>query len=404
MRHTDSRNNIRFSTLLGNYVRTGLAAFAICLCVPGSSKAEDREDKSAPPLLALLSPPAGAALNAPALHVQALVAAFKSQKHRTFVFNGQTIVGSNKGHVNRVEVAVDGLTLESLDTRKDGSQIVADFQVALAGVASGTHNLTVTAFQGEDDEEGVPAVQSATFTLDRTLVATEVNPIEQAANPQPFAAFSVGSAHNENDGDGEQDNDEDGQGPSRLGLSGKFVLGNLSDGVDFAKDRLVVALGSHVTLLEPGQLICKSDERERSCRFEDGSQSLLRSVSLKQDEGGLWRFSLRTRGSTLPADVRALYLRIGNDWGGVDLTTGERLVSLRPALDMSHRAQSSIGANGGTMEAIDGAGVRISLQIPPGALTRDTLIKLTPLSSSPLAESSRTLHPGVQFERVWFSR
>src|SRR6185436_19624714 len=67
-------------------------------------------------------------------------------------------------------------------------------------------------------------------------------------------------------------------------------------------------------------------------------------------------------------------------------------------LDMSHQAQAMIGTGGGTIETVDAAGVIIRLQIPASALTADTLIKVTPLLSSPLPDTSAALRPGVKFE------
>jgi hypothetical protein len=371
----------------------GLSIAISCLAVLGlhtrlAQAVNEHEEKSAPPLVALLSPHDGAALNASSLHVEALIAAFKPQRNKTFVFNGQTITGRNSGQVSHVDLALDGVTVQRLDTRRDGRQMVADFQLALSTVAAGLHSVTVTAFQGEDN---VPAAQSATFTVDRTLVPAQVNRIEQAATPQRFAAFAVYPG-----GDDQDDRDDDWQSPARLDLSGAFVPGSLSDGIDLAKDRLVVALGSHLTVLEPGKLRCQGRGDERTCRFEDSPQSLLQFIEFRQEEAKRWGFKLR--GKALPPDAHTLSLRIGNDWGGIDLATGERLVSLRPTLDITHQMQALIGKGGGTVETVDQAGVLIRLEIPAGALTQDTLIKVTPLLTSPLPDSSQSLNPGVMFE------
>ena len=78
--------------------------------------------------------------------------------------------------------------------------------------------------------------------------------------------------------------------------------------------------------------------------------------------------------------------------------TGERLATLREQLDTAHQMTAMIGAGGGSIQTVSAGGVIIKLVIPPGALTQDTLIKVTPLSVSPLPDSSQSLLPGVKFE------
>src|SRR5689334_2746044 len=52
------------------------------------------------PLIGLLTPHDGQAFNATNLHVEALVAALKSDPKSSLVFNGQTISGKNDGHID----------------------------------------------------------------------------------------------------------------------------------------------------------------------------------------------------------------------------------------------------------------------------------------------------------------
>ena len=57
-------------------------------------------------------------------------------------------------------------------------------------------------------------------------------------------------------------------------------------------------------------------------------------------------FRLRGTGPLPGTGGPNLSLRVGNDWGSIDLATGERIAGLRPNLDASHQAQASIGAGG----------------------------------------------------------
>jgi hypothetical protein len=98
--------------------------------------------------------------------MQALVAAVKSRNGESFVFNGQTVAGRNAGRVRRVDLALDGMLLRSVDTTDYGRQFVTDFEINLSAVNEGLHLLTISALQGNGKNETTTSV-STTFTLNK---------------------------------------------------------------------------------------------------------------------------------------------------------------------------------------------------------------------------------------------
>lgn len=192
------------------------------------------------PLVTLLTPRAGTAVNATTLSVQALVAAFKPHASKTFIFNGQRMNGQNVGQVSHVELALDGAVIERLKAAQCRRQLLADFRVDLTRFGTGPHTLTVTAFHHDQPRIGGSA--SVRFTLDPTLPPATVSRIEQALTPTPVACLAL---HGE---EAEGDDDDDRR---QIELQGELVLGRQSDGIDLG---IVIALGSHAMVLEPGML------------------------------------------------------------------------------------------------------------------------------------------------------
>ncbi len=329
------------------------------------------------PLVAILTPRDDARLNAHLLRVQTLVAAFKSHAKETFVFNGQSVAGKNEGRVSRVELMIDGLFAQRIETIDYGPQLLADFRVDISRLSDGLHVLTVNAF---GEPHATVASVSAMFTLDRRLPRPQVNRVEDAATPKPFSSLVL--------------NLKPPKPMKQLDLDGEIVLGSQSDGLDLSKDRVVLAIGSQISSIEPGALKCKKGQ---NCSFKDDKRALIKELEFGLKKAGIWKFKLK--GGTLSSGgAQRFYLRVGNDWGGLDLETGELLISSRPALDQGRMMQSVIGAGGGSIETFDAAGVRIILTVPAGALTQDQLIKVTPLQNSSLVNSSKSLFPGVKFE------
>ena len=210
------------------------------------------------------------------------------------------------------------------------------------------------------------------------VVQPEINRIEQAATPKAFTYIRI----------------TNNSGSSPLELHGNIALGQQSDGLNPASDRIVIVLGSNSAVLEPGSLR-PSGQSNRVWTYQNQTNPLVSKLILQKLGDYLWQFEL---GAAQPQGNNRLYIRIGNDWGGIDLKTGELFLQMQPQLDTSHHAQATIGSAGGTIQTTDAAGVKIKLDVPPGALDQDTLITLTPLQSSPLVAGSGALIPGVKFE------
>lgn len=178
----------------------------------------------AAPLVSILTPHNDLALNESTLRVRALVAAVKSARGEHFQFDGSTAAGRNVGKIRSVALALDGVELATMDASRDGPQIVATFQVDLAGLAAGAHFLDVTAVA---NHSGWQTTERVMFTLDPTLPIAERNRIEEAATPEPFQGFVVrakgwndtSDAFEESDDD-DDDTDDDPARPA----SGRFTF------------------------------------------------------------------------------------------------------------------------------------------------------------------------------------
>lgn len=337
------------------------------------------------PLVSLLTPRDGTALNGDSLRIQALVSSLQPDDHASFVFDGTRVTGRNAGALDQVEVAIDHQVVAQVTAAPCRRELLLDERVDLTALADGPHTLTVTAYQIHARRPGVTTVTTS-FTLDRTLPVTVPSLIEQVATPAPFACLKAR--------DDDDDEDDDGPRPSRPEIHGRFVVGEQSDGIDLTRDRVLIAAGGETAVLEPGTLRC--DKRGRVCRYENVHDPFLQRLVLSARGDRGWRFQI-AGGPSWPRDAQ-VHLRIGANWGALDLATGERLARLREAPDVSHRAQATIGTAGGAVETIDAAGVKIHVEVPAGALTRDTVITVTPLTASPLVGEAGALHPGVTLE------
>jgi hypothetical protein len=363
-----------------------MAALFTALAALGSPQLEAARDgaNSEGPLLAIVAPLAGRALNAPALHVQAQVAALTLHPHKSFVFNGTAVPGTNAGHLATVEIVLDGLVVAQVDSWPCRNQFMVDEAVDITGLGDGTQTLTLRASQGGGHARRSTSA-TVSFTLDRRLPAAERNRVEAAATPAPFACIAVRAA---------DDDGGDGPPPPPRNVHGRIVLGAASDGVDALRDRIVIVVGSERVVIEPSALRC--DRHGARCEFVDPAHPLVRRVELVRKASRIWDFKLRG-GPNWPDGAR-LFLRIGNDWGGIDLATREPLSAPASTLDAGRGAHATIDSRGASLETVDSRGVRIQLQVPPGALTRPTLITMTPLQASPLAAAGGAAHPGVRLQ------
>lgn len=319
--------------------------------------------KNLAPAIALVTPAPGFVSNGVALDVRVQAAAVQAGPG-AFAFAGNSVPGSNRGVLTRVEVAVDGVALQTLDTQALGAQALAHFSLDVSTLAPGAHSLTAKAFSSEVLSQTV----SGTFVVDRTQ-PKEVNRVEQAGEPEPFAAFDAGPGS-----------------ATRAQVDARIVPGALGQAFDPTRDQAVIALGGEILTIQPAQWHCDA----QGCTFTATGRSL-HDVSLRA-EGAAWLLHLG--GLTMPADPR-LFVRLGCAVGGVDLATGELLAAARPGVDTGARKTAVIGAAGGSIDAVDSRGVAIHLDVPPGALAADTSITVTPFLSSAVG-SAAALAAGVE--------
>ena len=103
-------------------VLTLLAGFTI------RAEARDEQAGANAPLVTLLTPRDGAALNATTLRIQALVAAYKPHPKKSFVFNGEVVAGKNAGRISSVELAIDGACCFSHGRKKSSGVFSMRYQ------------------------------------------------------------------------------------------------------------------------------------------------------------------------------------------------------------------------------------------------------------------------------------
>ena len=324
----------------------------------------------------ILKPLNGATLNVATLDVQALVSDYVAAPPGANLLTYWRQMNATAGRLTRAELRLDGALVQTRTIQTCLRQDLVTF--TLANLTAGAHSLQVTAYQHQSAGEVSKAV-SISFTLDPTVNPPQSNPIEHAATPQPFACLQLAGF------------DADAGPVLQPGISGRLRLGDNSDGIDPATDRVAIDIGTSKTVLEPGSFVCNNGV----CSFADNSQPVIRSAQFAAQPDGSWTFLLQ--GNT-PVNPASFYLRIGNDWGGRLVTTGDYVTRLRTTLDAAHRSQATIGAAGGSLQAVNGSGVKIRLDIPAGALTRNTAITLSALTGSPLVNPPNPLDVGVQFD------
>ena len=349
----------------------------VAACIAGGGRVHAAA-KTPPEMIdvAILTPGDAVALNAATLEIQARASARRAGRSDDDVWSGWL----------RVDLAIDGVLAQTLDPTVCRGQVVAGFRVSLAGLAPGAHVATVTASKKTRGVR-VGGSASTTFVLDPTLPIKEPNRIEDAATPTPFACLSTPDFDTDDDDRGD---DFDFRFAT---MRGSFVPNALSAGIDLRRDRVVLAIDDQVVAIEPGSFVCRARNR---CRFTDRTGGLVRTVRLEKKRSGRWTFTIATRHR--PWSARTLVLRIGANWGGLDYVHDQYVAALAPALDAGHRASATIGSGGGIVRTTDAAGVIITLTVPPGALTADTALTMTPLASSPLVNAAGALSPGVNFE------
>jgi hypothetical protein len=322
--------------------------------------------QGAAPAVALVSPGAGSISNGASLDVRVLAAAVQVGTG-SFGFNGGMVPGLNGGVIARIDVSIDGGPPRSFDASGLGTQVLAHFAVDVSALAAGAHTVTATGV----GSGALSQSATGTFTIDRSQPSGE-NRVERAAEPEPFATFDAGA------GDA-----------ARVEISARIVPGALAANFDPSKDPALFSLGGQLLSIQPAQWNCDA----QGCTFQAASGAL-HDISLRPQTGG-WLLHLGA--ISIPADPR-LFLRIGNSAGGVNLATGELLVSARAELDSTARQTKIIGADGGSIDAVDSHQIAIHLDVPAGALAADTSISLTPLLASAVVAATLAQNAGVELQ------
>lgn len=219
-------------------------------------------------------------------------------------------------------------------------------------------------------------------------VRSHLNRIEDAATPEPFACFGL---HAPVSAQGNQ---------AKLGLPAPgstqgnqaklgIELAEESDGIDPATERVLVSLDGELLALPTGSFEPKG--RNQWVYRADGprgSGPILRIEIRGPDPKGGIELTLHV---WRPPQLGGhLLVRIGDDWGAVDLDTGER-VGGGSELDTGTAASASVGPEGGTVSSGGW-----TLTVPPGALETTTEITLTPFADG----TGVSLKPhGLTFDR-----
>ncbi len=138
-------------------------------------------------------------------------------------------------------------------------------------------------------------------------------------------------------------------------------------------------------VVQPGNVLGRSD---RVVLVRGGSVRTLTQAQLGLRRTGARSYSFRPIAG-------AFSLRVGSSWGALD-ARGRRAYPVA-AEDSSRAASGTVGKAGGSVSVTDAAGVVATLAIPPGALARDTAIRVVPLAGSALVGGSPA-QPGLRFE------
>lgn len=206
------------------------------------------------------------------------------------------------------------------------------------------------------------------YTVHRKVTAAGVrgaiNRVEQAAAPVELACLGLK--------------------PATDALELEAALGVTSDGLNPARDAVLVALDDAVSAFGP--LECEGEAGSRRCTASAASGAAAEQLQLTELSATGWRVALR--GGPMPAKAGALWLRVGNDAAGVDLATGQRLARGPAELDVGRRTEAIIGPEGGALATVNANGVSVSLVVPPGALGEPTPVRLTPFARPALPGST----------------
>jgi len=201
--------------------------------------------------------------------------------------------------------------------------------------------------------------------------------LEQRAEPKAFASIALQFVPND----------------SPLALEGELTVATGSADLEPHAERVVVAIGTKLQTLEPGAIACVEQDGALVCTYLGALDEFVQELVLRRTAPGSW--TLRITGDDAPAEGDNLFLRIGNDWGGVHLAEGTPIYALEWALDETRRVTATLGPDGGWLWTQTAEGVFVSLSVPEGALLADTEIAITPLAVSPVVAPEASHFPGV---------
>lgn len=203
-----------------------------------------------------------------------------------------------------------------------------------------------------------------------------LNRIEDVATPEPFSCFGL---HAPGSAQGNQ---------AKLDIE----LADESDGIDPVAERVLISLNGDLLALSTGSFEPQGkDQWIYAVRGRNNAKPSgpIRRIELRgPDPKGVIELKIHVQ---RPSQLSGrLLVRVGNDWGGLDLDTGER-VDGAPELDTGAAVSASVGPEGGTVSAGGW-----TLTVLAGALDAATELTLTPFADG----SGVHLEPhGLRFDR-----
>jgi hypothetical protein len=335
----------------------------------GGSDGGTSGGSSVSPTVAVLWPAPGLALNASVLGARAMVAGVDVSEDTSFRFNGATIDGANVGNVSAVRFAIDGSVVAER-TVEACPQPFVEVDLALDALAPGEHVLTVTSVGGKNESTSVP------FTLDPTLAAQAPSFVERALTPGNIECLTIDPPASA----------QVAVGSAPLAAEPAVVAGSLvlppSSSWDPTSEGLFVALAGTSGGIPPEAWVCA----DGTCTF-NGQAGPFTSGSVTSDGSGR-RFLFSLQAASFSGGEAPLVLRTGDDWGGVNLGTLERQGEFRVAPSATPPTATTIGPGGGVLALSISQLQAAYLEVPPGALTKNTAISLTPVTDTTLAGTS----------------
>lgn len=296
-----------------------------------------------------------------------MVAGVDSGAAGSFEFNGATITGANASNVSAVRFVIDGVLVTERAVEACPQPFV-EVDLALDGLAPGEHVLTVTSVGGSN------AATSVRFELDPTLAASPRNDFENLLTPGSIECLIIEPTPS---------------GAAPVLVEGEIILPP-SSSWDPSADGLFLALSGAAGGIPAAAFSCAGE----TCSFS-GQAGPFASGSVTSRAGGR-RFSFSLQATSFTGGEAPFTLRTGRHWGGLNLGTLERQGDFRIAPRSTPASTTTIGPDGGVIVVSISPSAAAYLEVPPGALTRDTPISLTPVTNTTLAGTR--VENGVELE------